>query len=61
MMRLLLLGLVGYAAYRVARNFVDSVPDDFEPVGLIPSPSPRVVPASRRASQGPRQGARPVD
>lgn len=40
MMRLLLLGLFGYATYRMARAFVSSVPSDFEPVGLLPPPDP---------------------
>jgi hypothetical protein len=39
MMRLLLVGLFGYAAYRFARAFVRSVPGDFEPVGLLPPPA----------------------
>jgi hypothetical protein len=38
MMRLLLVGLFGYATYRLARAFVRSVPGDFEPVGLLPPP-----------------------
>ena len=41
MMRLLLVGLFGYATYRMARAFVRSVPSDFEPVGLLPPPSSR--------------------
>jgi hypothetical protein len=40
MMRLLLVGLFGYATYRMARAFVASVPSDFEPVGLLPAPDP---------------------
>ena len=39
MMRLLLVGLFGYATYRLARAFVRSVPGDFEPVGLLPPPA----------------------
>jgi hypothetical protein len=38
MMRLLLVGLFGYAAYKLASAFVRSVPSDFEPVGLLPPP-----------------------
>ena len=38
MMRILLFGLVGYVAYRVGREFVESVPSDFEPVPALPSP-----------------------
>ena len=39
MMRLLLVGLFGYATYRLALAFVRSVPDDFEPIGLLPPPA----------------------
>lgn len=39
MMRLLLVALFGYATYRLTRAFVRSVPDDFEPVGLLAPPT----------------------
>ena len=39
MMRMLLVALFGYATYRLARAFVRSVPDDFEPIGLLPPPA----------------------
>jgi hypothetical protein len=40
MIRLLLVGLFSYVTYRYARAFVRSVPDDFEPVGLLAPPKP---------------------
>ena len=39
MMRLVLVALFGYASYRLARAFVRSVPDDFEPIGLLAPPT----------------------
>jgi hypothetical protein len=47
MMRLLLVGLFGYATYRLARAFVRSVPDDFEPVGLLEPPKPEIAAAGQ--------------
>lgn len=42
MLRLVALLLFGYCTYRIGREFVESVPDDFELVGetrvLLPSP-----------------------
>lgn len=42
MMRLVALLLFGYCTYRIGREFIDSVPDEFEFVGephaLLPSP-----------------------
>ena len=53
MMRLLLVGLFGLATYKLARAFVRSVPDDFEPIGLPPpkaeNPSLRPKAASSTA------------
>lgn len=39
MMKLLLVALFGLATYKIARDFVRSVPGDFEPVGLLPPPN----------------------
>ena len=52
MMRLLLVGFFGYATYRMARAFVRSVPDDFEPVGLLPPARPQATrrPRARTAN-----------
>ena len=36
MLRLLVLGLIGLAAYRIGKEMVDSVPSDFEP---MPTPA----------------------
>jgi len=42
MLRLVALLLLGYCTYRIGREFIDSVPDEFELVGepyaLLPSP-----------------------
>ncbi|GAA4117205.1 hypothetical protein ACFFTN_09680 [Aminobacter aganoensis] len=41
MLRLVALLFVGYCTYRIGREFIDSVPDDFdlvEPLPLLPSP-----------------------
>lgn len=56
MMRLLLVGLFGYATYRVARGFVRSVPGDFEPVGLLPPPRTLDVTARPKARSTPARG-----
>ena len=56
MIRLLLVGLFGYVTYRYARAFVRSVPDDFEPVGLLPAPKP-VTATARLKSSKPRRRA----
>lgn len=37
MFRLAILGALGFIAYRIGREFVRSVPDDFEPVGVPPA------------------------
>ncbi|MER8430682.1 hypothetical protein [Mesorhizobium caraganae] len=34
MIRLLITGLVAYAAYRAARKVIDEVPDDFDPLPM---------------------------
>ncbi|WP_185970341.1 MULTISPECIES: hypothetical protein [unclassified Mesorhizobium] len=34
MIRLLLTGLVAYAAYRAVRKVIDEVPDDFDPLPM---------------------------
>lgn len=38
MLRLLAVLLLGYGTYRITKEFIDRVPDDFEPVPLLPSP-----------------------
>lgn len=42
MLRLVALLLFGYCTYRIGREFIESVPDDFDVVGeppaLLPSP-----------------------
>jgi len=43
MLRTLALLVVGYAAYRVGREFIASVPSDFDPV-----PAPSATPKRRR-------------
>ncbi|HEV2505954.1 MAG TPA: hypothetical protein VGV39_22950 [Mesorhizobium sp.] len=47
MLRILILALFGYCAYRVGRELVDSVPDDFDIVGP-PQPAPARTRATRR-------------
>ena len=57
MIRLLLVGLFGYVTYRYARAFLRSVPDGFEPVGLLPPPQPvtaTVRPKRAKAARGSR-------
>jgi hypothetical protein len=34
MIRLLIAGLVAYATYRVAKEAIDAVPDDFDPLPM---------------------------
>ena len=34
MIRLLIAGLVAYATYRVAKEVIDAVPDDFDPLPM---------------------------
>lgn len=42
MLRLLTILIFGYCAYRVGRELVDSVPDDFDIVGPpVPAPARR--------------------
>lgn len=43
MLRTLALLVVGYAAYRIGREFIASVPSDFDPV-----PAPSATPKRRR-------------
>ena len=57
MIRLLLVGLFGYVTYRYARAFVRSVPDDFEPVGLLPPPKPATA-TVRPKNASPRRRTR---
>ncbi len=45
MIRLIILALLGYGAYRVAQRFVRSVPGDFEPILQAP---PQATPMSAR-------------
>jgi hypothetical protein len=52
MIRLIILALLGYGAYRLARHFVRSVPGDFEPILLAP---PQPKPARVRAKGGGRK------
>jgi hypothetical protein len=40
MIRLMMVGLVGYLAYRIGREFVDSVPEGFDPTPKPPRPTP---------------------
>ena len=56
MMRLLLVALFGYATYRLARAFVRSVPDDFEPVGLLAPTSVDAAAHSRPKKAAARRG-----
>ncbi len=62
MLRLIGVLLVGYITYRIGREFIESIPDDFEPVPE-PSrdrksangarrPSPRPSPAARKSAAG---------
>jgi hypothetical protein len=37
MIRLLIAGAAAYVAYRIVREIIDEVPDDFDPL-LLPSP-----------------------
>ncbi len=46
MLRILILALFGYCAYRVGRELVDSVPDDFDIVGR-----PQSIPARTRGTR----------
>jgi hypothetical protein len=46
MLRLLLLGLIGVAAYRIGSEFIRTIPSDFEPV-----PSPAGNPGRSRATE----------
>ncbi|WP_432286508.1 hypothetical protein SLT36_07115 [Aminobacter sp. BA135] len=50
MLRTLALLVVGYAAYRIGREFIASVPSDFDPV-----PAPSDTPRRRR-----KLGAKPA-
>lgn len=50
MLRLLLLGLIGVAAYRIGSEFLRTIPSDFEPV-----PAPAGNPEQSRTT-GQRQG-----
>jgi hypothetical protein len=43
MVRLIVIAALGYGAYRIAKQFIRSVPDDFEPVALIAPPSKEPV------------------
>ena len=54
MIRLLLVGLFGYVTYRYARAFIRSVPDDFEPVGLLP-PKPATATAPSKSAKADRR------
>jgi hypothetical protein len=58
MIRLLLVGLFGYVTYRYARAFIRSVPDNFEPVGLLPPPKPVTTVRPKKTSAGRRARAR---
>lgn len=48
MLRILILAAFGYCAYRAGREFIDSVPDDFDVVG---PPKPVPVRASNRKTR----------
>ena len=45
MIRLIILALLGYGAYRAAMRFVRNVPSDFEPILLAP---PQATPMAAR-------------
>ena len=53
MTRLIILALLGYGAYRVARHFIRGVPSDFEPILLAPASTPKT--ARVHARQGGRK------
>lgn len=38
MLRIAIIALAAYATYRVAKKIYRQVPDDFEPVALLPAP-----------------------
>lgn len=48
MLRILILALFGYCAYRAGRELVDSVPDDFD---IVEPPRPVPVRASNRETR----------
>ena len=56
MIKLLLVGVFGYVAYRYARAFIRSVPDDFEPVGLLPPPKAVTATARPKKAKAARRG-----
>lgn len=51
MLRLIGVLLVGYVTYRIGREFIESIPDDFEPV---PEPS-----RGRKSANGSLRARRP--
>ena len=53
MTRLILLAALGYVGYRVAKRFVRTMPDNFEPVGLLPAPPLAIAaPAEGEQAEG---------
>jgi hypothetical protein len=49
MLRLLLLGLIGVAAYRIGKEMYQSIPSDFEPV---PAPAGKTKRTQGRSKPG---------
>ncbi|HEV2897140.1 MAG TPA: hypothetical protein VGX71_04700 [Pseudaminobacter sp.] len=49
MLRLLLLGLIGVAAYRIGKEMYQSIPSDFEPV---PAPAGKTKRTQGRSKSG---------
>jgi len=50
MLRLSALLLLGYVSYRVGKSFIDSVPDDFDPLFLPLADNMRAAQRKRRSS-----------
>lgn len=51
MIRLLIAGAAVYVAYRIVREIVDEVPDDFDPL-LLPPPNDDKSPPRQSAAMG---------
>ncbi|WP_292184242.1 hypothetical protein [Mesorhizobium sp.] len=49
MIRLLIAGAAVYVAYRIVREIVDEVPDDFDPLLLPPSDDDKSLPRQSAA------------
>ncbi|HTV71454.1 MAG TPA: hypothetical protein VMF90_23230 [Rhizobiaceae bacterium] len=46
MIRLLLTAAAGYAIYRISREFLDTIPSEFEPMPGTPPSTPEAQPAN---------------